>query len=364
MSRSWWWRTLMILLIVGYAVYYLIPSWVYFRLPGRQAQRRRAAGRLTPHWAPKKHLNLGLDLQGGIELVMGVDADKAMRDKAVRRADDLKRLATDKKLPFKDIRRAGQPRSSWSATARPRPRRIGDMALEQYTDSFRCSAARAGTRRARLPGGLGRRSRRTTPSSRRSSPAQPHRQVGRERGRDQAAPRLGRHPDPAAGLQGPRARQELLGQTAQLEFKMADEDDRSLAKFEHELPERHHYAPTAPTLRLLAGPQAARDLPRPARRPPTTSTASRRSRSSRRTTKAAPCTVPYYKTITLHSKVEVTGDRADRRPRADRQPGRHAEAGGGLHARQGGRRQVLRPLGPTSASGWRSSSTAWSSRRR
>jgi preprotein translocase subunit SecD len=104
MSGTWWWRTFLITLVVGYAVYYLIPSWVYFRLPPDQRNDSVLLDQKIPRWAPKRHLNLGLDLQGGIELVMGVDADKAMRDKAARRADDLKRIADEKKLPFAEIK--------------------------------------------------------------------------------------------------------------------------------------------------------------------------------------------------------------------------------------------------------------------
>src|SRR5207245_11633221 len=42
-----------------------------------------------PRGAPARHLNLGLDLQGGIHLVMGVEVDRAVREKAVRRAEEL-----------------------------------------------------------------------------------------------------------------------------------------------------------------------------------------------------------------------------------------------------------------------------------
>src|ERR1700722_12483705 len=138
MTSSWWWKTLLILGVVGYALYYLVPSWVYFRLPAEQRNDQALLDSLIPRWAPKKHLNLGLDLQGGIELVMGVDADKAMRDKAARRSDDLKRLATDKKLPFVDIKPVqGEAQVEIEGHSPDEAQAIGAMAIEQYGDSFR-----------------------------------------------------------------------------------------------------------------------------------------------------------------------------------------------------------------------------------
>src|ERR1700722_15413746 len=138
MTSSWWWKTLLIFGVVGYALYYLVPSWVYFRLPAEQRNDQAMLDSMTPRWAPKKHLNLGLDLQGGIELVMGVDADKAMRDKAARRADDLKRLATDKKLPFADIKAVpGEAQVEIIGHTPDEAKAIGAMAIEQYGDSLR-----------------------------------------------------------------------------------------------------------------------------------------------------------------------------------------------------------------------------------
>ncbi|PIP36545.1 MAG: hypothetical protein COX20_05165, partial [Desulfobacterales bacterium CG23_combo_of_CG06-09_8_20_14_all_52_9] len=45
--------------VMAIAVVYLIPSF-------------------NPNWWPKKRINLGLDLQGGMHLVLEVDAQKAV----------------------------------------------------------------------------------------------------------------------------------------------------------------------------------------------------------------------------------------------------------------------------------------------
>ena len=41
-------------------------------------------------YPPKQRINLGLDLQGGIHLVLGVEADKHMSSQTERAAEDLK----------------------------------------------------------------------------------------------------------------------------------------------------------------------------------------------------------------------------------------------------------------------------------
>src|ERR1700716_335110 len=89
MDRAWTWKAGLIVAVALAAVYALVPSWTYFKLP---AQTRNEAGvfdAARPKWAPHRHLNLGLDLQGGIHLVMGVEVDRAVREKAVRRAEEL-----------------------------------------------------------------------------------------------------------------------------------------------------------------------------------------------------------------------------------------------------------------------------------
>ncbi len=74
MERNWYLRVAVILGVLAFSVYQLVPSWFYFHLP---PDRRNGVeyDQSVPSWAPaaRKHLNLGLDLQGGIHLAMGVD---------------------------------------------------------------------------------------------------------------------------------------------------------------------------------------------------------------------------------------------------------------------------------------------------
>src|SRR3954465_12651388 len=86
MARAWYWKAGFIAAVALVAVWLLVPSVTYFRMPATERNEASAFERERPKWAPAKHLNLGLDLQGGIHLVMGVEVDRAGGEKAVRRA--------------------------------------------------------------------------------------------------------------------------------------------------------------------------------------------------------------------------------------------------------------------------------------
>ena len=77
MDRAWYWKAGLIVAVTLAAVYALVPSWTYFRLPPDQRNESGMFEQHRPKWAPARHLNLGLDLQGGIHLVMDVEVARA-----------------------------------------------------------------------------------------------------------------------------------------------------------------------------------------------------------------------------------------------------------------------------------------------
>src|SRR5512144_2541839 len=89
MDRAWYWKAGLIVAVTLVAIWALVPSVTYFRLPASERNEASVFEKARPKWAPSRHLNLGLDLQGGIHLVMGVEVDRAVREKAVRRAEEL-----------------------------------------------------------------------------------------------------------------------------------------------------------------------------------------------------------------------------------------------------------------------------------
>ncbi|HEY6002921.1 MAG TPA: protein translocase subunit SecD [Anaeromyxobacter sp.] len=105
MERSWYWRVALIVVVTLVSAYVLVPSWFYFRLPPEQ-RTGEAYDKSVPRWAidAKKHLNLGLDLQGGIHLAMGVDVDRAVKAKVARRADEIADYLRSKGVAFTEAR--------------------------------------------------------------------------------------------------------------------------------------------------------------------------------------------------------------------------------------------------------------------
>src|SRR5881396_200103 len=58
-------------------------------------------------YPPRKTINLGLDLQGGIHLVLGVETDKAVASQVDRVAEDLKSALEKKGIGVTRIAREG-----------------------------------------------------------------------------------------------------------------------------------------------------------------------------------------------------------------------------------------------------------------
>jgi preprotein translocase subunit SecD len=101
MEQSWYSRVALIVAVALFSLWQLVPSWSYFKLPPEE-RNGEVYEKSVPGWGPdaKKHLNLGLDLQGGIHLAMGVDVDRAVKAKVARRADEVAEHLKEKAIAF------------------------------------------------------------------------------------------------------------------------------------------------------------------------------------------------------------------------------------------------------------------------
>ncbi|HEY3354238.1 MAG TPA: protein translocase subunit SecD [Polyangia bacterium] len=92
MEKTWWWKFCGFLLVTLLAGAYLTPTFMHWYGKWDKA----------PAWWPKaftKKIQQGLDLQGGLHLVYEVNMDKAVSDKADRLSVDLgEKLQKDKKV--------------------------------------------------------------------------------------------------------------------------------------------------------------------------------------------------------------------------------------------------------------------------
>lgn len=101
MDRGWWWKFGFIVAVTLGTLWFLIPT--YYSLVVLDRDQRNNVAVLEqrlPKWAPpaRYRLNLGLDLQGGIHMVMRVDTKTALQKRTERRGQQIASYVNDKKL--------------------------------------------------------------------------------------------------------------------------------------------------------------------------------------------------------------------------------------------------------------------------
>src|SRR5512141_2773169 len=235
MERNWYIRVALIMGVLVFSVYQLVPSWFYFRLP---PEKRNGPDyeQSVPGWAPssRKHLNLGLDLQGGIHLAMGVDVDRAVKAKVARRADEIGDFLREKKIPVDAS--APTPDGTRIAVKTAEPRQVESTVLDQYGNELTSpSGAPAGTVyfafktkaiqdfQAKAVDQAEKTIRNRGDKWGVSEPDI------KRKGNNQIQIQL-------PGFKDPEKAKELLGRTAQLEFKITDDDATTLDAVRGELP--------------------------------------------------------------------------------------------------------------------------------
>src|SRR3989449_1062499 len=225
MDRAWYWKAGLILAVTVLSVWALVPSITYFRLPAAERNEASVFEKARPKWAPAKHLNLGLDLQGGIHLVMGVEVDRAVREKAVRRAEEIAAEMDRKDVKGVDVK--GDPETGIVTVTAPDIGKAKDV-LGEFTDMY---------------------VRRTAGNTVELAMKDDAVKLLKESAVEQAVkairnrvdkwgvsePTIAKRGDASIlvqlpGYSNPEKAKELIGKTAQLEFKIVDDADQSLTQ--------------------------------------------------------------------------------------------------------------------------------------
>jgi preprotein translocase subunit SecD len=226
MDRAWYWKAGFIAAITVLAVWALVPSVTYFRMPAGERNEASAFEKARPKWAPGKHLNLGLDLQGGIHLVMGVEVDKAVREKAVRRAEEIAAELDRKGVKGADVK--GDPDTGIVTVSAPDIGKVKDLVSEEYTDMF-VRKVNAGSFELAMKDDAVRQLKESAVDQ----------AVKAIRNRVDkwgvSEPTIAKRGDASIlvqlpGYSNPEKAKELIGKTAQLEFKIVDDQDTSLTQ--------------------------------------------------------------------------------------------------------------------------------------
>jgi len=101
MDRTWWTKFITILIITLGSIWFLVPSYYsFFKLPREDRNNLKLLQEKLPRWSPpaRYRLNLGLDLQGGIHMVMRVDTKTALQKRTERRAIQIANYIREAKL--------------------------------------------------------------------------------------------------------------------------------------------------------------------------------------------------------------------------------------------------------------------------
>lgn len=106
MTRGWYTRFLLLMSFCALALYLLYPSYYFYaKATPEQRDNNQAFCQALPSWSHCAKLNLGLDLQGGVHLVLGVRVDKAIEHRIDRLADGLRQSAQKQNITVTSIER-------------------------------------------------------------------------------------------------------------------------------------------------------------------------------------------------------------------------------------------------------------------
>ena len=213
---------LIVLLTLG-AIYYISPTLIYFSLDKQVRNDQEQLNNSIPNWLPKKHIKLGLDLQGGVQLVLGVDTEVAIDNKLGRVGTEVTRWANEDSKQVKE---------AFALKGKQTLR----IVLENATDR----GAFKGSLKKEFPGlemvsregqSLDFQYSEEQLSRIRKAALEQAERVVRNRVDKWGVsePSINRRADGSVlvqlpGFKDPSRARELLGRTAQLKFKMLDED--------------------------------------------------------------------------------------------------------------------------------------------
>jgi preprotein translocase subunit SecD len=234
MEQSWYWRVALIVAVALLSVWLLVPSFFYFRLPPDKRntdEYKHSVPRFPVSPGPERRLNLGLDLQGGILLDMGVDVDRAVKAKVTRLADAVDDYLKEKKIPFESSTTAAGGNRVEVKTSDPGA--VQTAILKNFGDLVA----------SRVDGGVQFTYRDRALADFRQKAVEQAEKVIRNR-IDRwgvSEPDIKRKANSQIqiqlpGRQDPDEAKQLLGRTAQLEFKIADDDNPVLDQLQQKLP--------------------------------------------------------------------------------------------------------------------------------
>lgn len=224
MKKSIIWRFVLIAAMVVLAIVFFLPSTPWFEY--------------MPQWwkenLPKKGITLGLDLQGGIHLILEVETNKAVESSTDLKVDELKARLSEKKIDFTSIKRTGNNIISITYPTQGAEDSIRKIIDESYPEI---------TSESSSPGQLNYKL--TGKEENRIKESSVDQALETIRNRiDQfgvAEPKINRQENnqivvQLPGVKDPKRAIELIGRTARLEFKLLDEESNIAPQLPSSIP--------------------------------------------------------------------------------------------------------------------------------
>jgi protein-export membrane protein SecD/preprotein translocase SecF subunit len=100
--KSLRWRIIFVSFLTLLSLWVIAPTVIYMRQPAELRNDQEYMKKKIPSWLPHKYINLGLDLQGGVQLVLGVKLDQAVENRLARLGTEATRWGQDKNLGIKE----------------------------------------------------------------------------------------------------------------------------------------------------------------------------------------------------------------------------------------------------------------------
>ncbi|MFH1729699.1 MAG: protein translocase subunit SecD [Pseudomonadota bacterium] len=99
MAKWWWTKVSLVIIAILFSVYYLIPTITNWNKMGADFSTVDTES----SFFPKELIKLGLDLQGGIHLVLGVDVNVALENEITRIGDNMKEYLKKDSIFVKNV---------------------------------------------------------------------------------------------------------------------------------------------------------------------------------------------------------------------------------------------------------------------
>ncbi len=217
------WRAIFVGALTLISIYAIAPTIIYFAQPKELRMDADEFAKKIPKWLPKSHVKLGLDLVGGVQLVLGVKTESAIESRLGRTSVELMRWANEKGL---GVKASFVPRNTQKLNI--------ELENEGKIDAFKDSFVKEFPHLTQV----GRKGAELTfeykeaemERIKKSALEQAERVV---RNRVDAwgvtEPQINRRADGSVlvqlpGFRNPQRAKELLGRTAQLKFKIVDDE--------------------------------------------------------------------------------------------------------------------------------------------